>query len=70
MTKVKWRREETENDENIDWFRAKLDMNNQTSMESPVDQILTIFNISRSDAGVYTCYTLGENEANFSSYYV
>ncbi|CAG2166888.1 unnamed protein product [Oppiella nova] len=58
VTKVKWRREETDSDENIDWFRAKIDSNNQTSSKSPVDQILTFFNITRSDAGVYTCYTL------------
>ncbi|CAG2111842.1 unnamed protein product, partial [Medioppia subpectinata] len=54
VTKVKWRRGETESDENIDWFRAKFDTNNQTSTDPAVDQILTIFNISRSDAGVYT----------------
>jgi hypothetical protein len=59
-SKVKWRKEETERKENIDWFRAKLKEEEEKFLQHHQLSILTIFNISRSDAGIYTCYTLGD----------
>ena len=65
VAKVKWKKEDiTQTNENIDWFRTKLQEERQTFMQRFVYQIsvLNIYNISRTDAGLYTCYTLGESQ--------
>ena len=68
VAKVKWKKGKkediTQTNDNIDWFRAKQREERQTVMQPFVHQIsiLNIYNISRTDAGLYTCYTLGESQ--------
>lgn len=65
VAKVKWKKEDiTQTNDNIDWFRAKLTEENHTVMQRYRYQIsvLNIYNISRTDAGLYTCYTLGDSK--------